>query len=78
MQDAFAAEWLVFETDRDADREAQAYRDAELSQGRVNIRFAKLNKLEKKDPLWQYFSRNFESAVADYLARRWPLDYGRN
>ena len=32
-QDAFAAEWLVFETDRDADREAQAYRDAELSHG---------------------------------------------
>ena len=78
VQDAFAAEWLVFETDRDADREAQAYRDAELSHGRVNIRFAKLNKLEKNDPLWRYFSRDFESAVADYLARRWPLDYGKN
>jgi hypothetical protein len=78
VQDAFAAEWLVFETDRDADREAQAYRDAELAHGRVNIRFAKLNKLDKKDPLWRYFSRNFESAVAGYLARRWPLDYGKN
>jgi hypothetical protein len=78
MQDAFAAEWLVFERDHEADREADAYRDAELSHGRVNIRFAKLNKLVKKDPLWRYFSRDFESAVADYLGRRWPLDYGKN
>ena len=61
----YAAEWLVFETDRDAHREAQAYRDAELSQGRVNIRFAKLNKLERKI--------RFGGTFRATSSLRWPI-----
>jgi hypothetical protein len=77
VQDAFAAEWLVFETDRDAKREAEAYHEAEIAHGQVNIRFAKLNKFDKHGPIWRYYSRDFQAEVADFLARRWPLDGGK-
>lgn len=78
VQDAFAAEWLVFEADRGAKGEAAAYRQAELAHGEVNIRFAKLNKFDKSSPLWRYYSRDFLAEVGDFLARRWPLDGGKS
>ena len=77
MRDRFAGEWLLFEADRDFAREGQAYREAELAHGTVNIRFRKLNKLDKQGALWRYYSKDFESVVADYLGQRWPLDYGK-
>lgn len=77
VRDRFAGEWLVFPTDRDFAREEQAYREAELGHGTVNIRFRKLNKLDKQGALWRHYSKNFESVVFDYLGRRWPLDYGK-
>jgi hypothetical protein len=77
VRDTFAAEWLTFESDRDCAREGQAYREAELAHGTVNIRFKKLNKLDKQGALWRYYSQDFESVVGDYLGLRWPLDYGK-
>lgn len=77
VQDNFAAEWLVFDSDPDFARELESYREAELAHGAVNLRFRKLNKLDKQGALWRYYSGGFEAAVADYLGRRWPLDFGK-
>jgi len=78
MQDAFAAEWLSFPESPRAAQEERAYHDAELAHGAVNLRFARLNKLDKRGPVWVYYSRGFEAAVLEFLAKRWPLDYGKS
>ena len=77
LQDAFASEWLSLPGRPNAEQEQRAYHDAELAQGSVNIRFARLNKLDKHSPVWVYYSRGFEAAVLEFLGRRWPLDYGK-
>jgi len=70
VRDRFAGEWLIFEADRDFARAEQAYREAELAHGTLNIRFRKLNKLDKQGALWRYYSKDFEAVVADYLGHR--------
>src|SRR6185503_12918895 len=42
MQDAFAREWLFYRDDPRAPAERQAYAEAELALGEVNVRFARL------------------------------------
>ncbi len=77
-QDAFSAEWLTFADDPGAEREHLRYREAELAFGpEVNLRFQRLNKLDRGDPVWRHYSRAFERAVLDFLGPRWPLDYGK-
>lgn len=78
MQDAFASEWLSFPDSPHAEQEQRAYHEAELAHGSVNIRYDRLNKLDKKGPVWVYYSRGFESAVLEFLEDRWPLDYGKS
>jgi hypothetical protein len=77
MQDAFASEWLSFPESAHAAQEERAFHDAELAHGAVNLRFARLNKLDKQAPVWTHYSRGFESAVLEFLGKRWPLDYGK-
>jgi hypothetical protein len=77
LQDAFAADWLSFAGGAHAAREERAYHEAELAHGAVNLRFARLNKLDKQAPVWVYYSRGFEAAVLEFLGKRWPLDYGK-
>jgi hypothetical protein len=77
MQDAFAAEWLSFPESPHAAQEERAYHDAELAHGTVNLRYARLNKLDKQSPVWVYYSRGFEASVLEFLRKRWPLDYGK-
>jgi hypothetical protein len=77
LQDAFVSEWLSLPGSTHAEQEQRAYHDAELAQGSVNIRFARLNKLDKQAPVWVYYSHGFEAAVLEFLGKRWPLDYGK-
>jgi hypothetical protein len=75
MQEAFAGEWLVYRDDARAAAELQAYAEAELAAGEVNVRFKRLAKLSRLHPVWTYYSPRFERPVLKYLATHWPLEY---
>ena len=75
LQEAFAAEWLLYREDPGAVGDLGAYRHAQLAAGDVNVRFAKLGEFSKQQPNWTYCSKDFERPVLNYLAKRWPLEY---
>ena len=75
MQFVFAQEWLSFAGDEDAEAQAERYREAELAHQDVNLKFERLNKLEKDQPVWIYRSPGFDVRMVKRLARDWPLDY---
>ena len=75
MQEAFAHEWLFYRDDPRAAAELEAYAEAELAAGEVNLRFERLGKLSTLQPNWTYYSPGFERAVLRHLAKRWPLEY---
>lgn len=75
MQEALSAEWLVSRDEPRARAEREAYAEAELAAGMVNLRFARLAKLDKAQPTWTYYSPCFERTVLRHLAARWPLEY---
>lgn len=77
LQDEFAAEWLFFRDSADSEEDEAAYRREALPMQDVNVKSKQLNKFDKSDVVWRYFSRNVEDEVIEYLALSWPLDYGQ-
>jgi hypothetical protein len=77
LQDAFAAEWLVFRDHPTFPAEEAAYAAEDLPAGDVVIRHAKLAKFDRDKPVWTHYSRGFNDEVLAYMAPRWPLDYGK-
>lgn len=75
LQEAFAGEWLFHRGDARASAELEAYAEAELAAGDVNLRFARLAKLSKRQPNWTFYSPRFERSVLRQLGKRWPLEY---
>ena len=75
MQEAFAREWLFYRDDPRAAAELEAYAEAELAAGEVNLRFERLAKLSTLQPNWTYYSPQFGRSVLRHLAKRWPLEY---
>ena len=75
LQEAFAAEWLLYREDPGAAGDLGAYSHAQLATNEVNVRFARLGKFSKLQPNWTYYSDDFERPVLSYLAKRWPLEY---
>ena len=75
MQEAFVHEWLFYRNEARAARELEAYAEAELAAGEVNLRFERLAKLSTLQPNWTYYSPRFERPVLRHLAKRWPLEY---
>lgn len=74
LQSAFAAEWLVFEDDRDIGSEREAYGRMGLILGRVAIRSRRLGRLDERQPVWLYRSHGCDLNVVEYLQKHWPLD----
>lgn len=74
LQGEFAEEWLYSEGD---EGEMLAYRQQDLPVLDINIKSKKLNKLDKSDVAWTYWSKEFDRDVLDYLTARWPLEYGK-
>lgn len=81
MQFVFAQEWLSFDGDADAGKEQLLFREAELARQAVNVKFHRLNKLHKWDPVWTYRSAGVDLNIVRRLMRDWPLEcrsaYGR-
>jgi hypothetical protein len=75
MQEAFSREWLFWRDQPEAARELQAYAEAELAAGEVNVRFERLSKLSTQQPNWTFYSPGFERTVLRYLSGRWPLEF---
>ncbi len=75
MQEAFAREWLCYRDDPYVAAELEAYADAELASGELNLRFARLEKLSKLQPNWTFYSRGFERSVLRQLTKHWALEY---
>jgi hypothetical protein len=74
MQFVFAQEWLSFAGDEDAEQEARRYHEGELAHQDVNVKFHRLNKLDKDQPVWVYRSAGFASHILKRLKRNWPLE----
>lgn len=74
MQFVFAREWLSFAGDEDAEQEASRYHEGELAHQDVNVRFHRLNKLDKDQPVWTYRSAGFDNNILKRLIGNWPLD----
>lgn len=74
MQFAFAREWLSFAGDEDAAQEAARYHEGELAHQDVNVKFHRLNKLNKDHPVWTYRSAGFDRGILRRLIRDWPLE----
>ena len=76
MQEVFAREWLFHRRDvPQAAAELQAYAEAELAAGELNVRFERLAKFSTQQPNWTYYSANFERPVLKSLIKHWPLEY---
>jgi hypothetical protein len=77
LEDAFANEWLWFRGDAGSEQEAAAYEKDEIAVQDVNVKHRKLGKLKKAGPIWTFESHGLNLDIVDYLALRWPLDYGK-
>src|SRR5574340_1742945 len=75
MQETVSREWLFYRDDSRATPELQAYAEAEIAAGEVNIRVERLAKFSRLQPNWTFYSPGFERPVLHFLAKRWPLDY---
>lgn len=75
MQEAFSREWLFYRGELGAERELQAYAEAELAAGEINLRFERLAKLDTRQPNWTWYSPRFERTVLRHLSTRWPLEF---
>lgn len=60
--------------DREAQDELARYQAAELAHQDVNIRFGRLNHLDKSEPTWTHLSAQADVHVIRRLMRGWPLD----
>ncbi len=78
LQDGFAAEWLWYRDQPGSHADAQAYERDELAVEDINVRHHMLGRLDKSAPVWTFRSHGLSQAVVDYLAQRWPLDYGKD
>ena len=78
LQDGFAAEWLWYRGQPGSEADARAYERDELAVEEANIRHRHLGRLRKDKPVWTFASAGLSSEVIDYLAQRWPLDYGKD
>ena len=77
LQDAFVNEWLWFRGNPGSAAEAAAYEKDELAVQDVNLQHRHLGRLHKDAPVWTEESHDLNLDVIDFLATRWPLDYGR-
>jgi hypothetical protein len=77
LQGIFVAEWLFFDHAVDQASEREAYDRMGFPVRYVNLRIDRLNHLDRDQPVWIYRSHDFDGGVLDYLARFWPLDYGK-
>jgi hypothetical protein len=76
MQEAVAREWLCYADGAHAAAELQAYEDAELAAGGpALVRFERLGKFSRLQPVWTYYTPHFERSVLRHLAKRWPLEF---
>lgn len=75
MQEVFAREWLFYRDAPQAAAGLQAYAEAELAAGELNVRFERLAKFSTQQPNWTYYSANFERPVLKSLIKHWPLEY---
>jgi len=77
LQELFFDEWLFDRSQPHVEEELVAYARGELAVQDVNIRHRRLNKLDPHGAVWLYRSHGLDGQVIDYLAARWPLDYGK-
>ena len=75
MQNVFAQEWLFYADDPASRAEMESYRQDGLPVRPVNIKSKKLNKLERRDPVWTYAMPGLDLNVIDFLKKSWSLDY---
>lgn len=74
LQDDFVRQWLFFDDDPRSDGEQQALNAMGLPVCHVNIRAAKLRKLQPSAVVWRYDAPGADLNVLTLLSRHWPLD----
>jgi hypothetical protein len=77
LQSAFVRQWLFYRDIPGAEGQVAAYRAAELPLQGVNLRYERLNKLDKGDAVWIFSSHDIDLNVIEYLRSNWQLDYSQ-
>jgi hypothetical protein len=71
IQSQFIEEWLFFDTDPNVASELAAYRTRGLPTQAANIKYKKLNRLDKDDEVWIHKTPGTDFNVADFLEKYW-------
>ena len=74
LQGMIAAEWLVFEDDRNIEAERDAYGRMGLILGHAAIRSGRLGMLDVRQPVWIHRAHGCDMNIVEYLGNHWPLD----
>jgi hypothetical protein len=74
IQSNFVDEWLFFENDPAASQEFLAYARHRLSIHAVNVKFKKLNRLEKDKPDWEHKTPGIDPNLMDFVQKRWRVN----
>jgi len=71
IQSMFIQEWLFFESDPNVAGELAAYHGRGLPVQAANIKFKKLNRLDKDDDHWTHTTPGTDVNVPDFLEKYW-------
>jgi hypothetical protein len=74
IQSNFVHEWLFFKNDPDIASELAAYSTRGLPIRAANIKFKKLNRLDKDDAIWIHKTPGTDFNVADFLEKYWRIN----
>lgn len=75
VRELLVNEWLFHADEVGAELQLAAYAKKGLHAGDLNVRVDKLWRLDRGQPNWTFYSRQFEHGVLDALSKRWALDF---
>lgn len=71
IQSNFVDEWLFFEIDPGASTEMHAYACHHLPIHSLNIKSRKLNRLERRNAIWEYRTPGVDQNVMEFVQKYW-------
>lgn len=74
IQSSFVDEWLFFENDPAASQELRAYFNNRLLALAVNVKFKKLNRLEKNEFGCEHKTPGIDSNLMDFIQKHWRVN----
>ncbi|RJG06500.1 hypothetical protein D3870_11185 [Noviherbaspirillum cavernae] len=73
LQSRFVEEWLFFQDDPNIAAEVIAYREHGIPVQEVNIRWRRMNRMEKRNGLWSGMATGIDLNIVELLRKYWRL-----